>query len=73
MTAAQLQAGDSCFCFGTCIEHQSLLGAEEVTAIMDKVADDVAVGPCIAVLKGIFDKAAVPHFQETIVILWRTN
>ncbi|PNF18192.1 hypothetical protein B7P43_G18118 [Cryptotermes secundus] len=40
---------------------------------MDKVADDVAVGPCIAVLKGIFDKAAVPHFQETIVILWRTN
>ena len=74
MAEAQLQAGDSCFCSGTCTEHQFLLvGAGESTAIMDKVDDDVAVGGCIAVLKGIFDNAVVPHLQETIVILWRTN
>jgi hypothetical protein len=49
------------------------LAAEKVTAIMDKFADDVAVGRRIAVFIGILGKAAVPDLQETIVILWRTN
>ncbi|PNF26453.1 hypothetical protein B7P43_G16255, partial [Cryptotermes secundus] len=50
-----------------------VLVADKVAAITEMVTDDVTVGQCIAVLKGIFGKAATPHLQETIVIAWRTN
>jgi hypothetical protein len=47
--------------------------AEEFAAIMENVADYVTVGRSIAVLNGIFGKAAVPETKNTIVFLCRTN
>jgi lysine-specific histone demethylase 1 len=40
---------------------------------MENVSDDVIVGRCIAVLKGIFGNAAVPQPKETVVTRWRTD
>ena len=37
------------------------LVAGEAAAIMENVSDDVIVGRCIAVLKGIFGNSAVPQ------------
>jgi lysine-specific histone demethylase 1 len=41
--------------------------------IMENVSDDVIVGRCIAVLKGIFGDKAVPQPKETIVTRWRAD
>lgn len=49
------------------------LVAGEAAAIMENVSDDVIVGRCIAVLKGIFGNAAVPQPKETVVTRWRTD
>ncbi len=43
------------------------LVAGEAAAIMENVSDDVIVGRCIAVLKGIFGNTAVPTPKETVV------
>lgn len=43
------------------------LVAGNSSAIMENVSDDVIVGRCIAVLKGIFGNSAVPQPKETVV------
>ncbi|CAM6031668.1 unnamed protein product, partial [Sphagnum compactum] len=43
------------------------LVAGQSAAIMENVSDDVIVGRCIAVLKGIFGNSAVPQPKETVV------
>uniref|UniRef100_A0A1B0DPS1 Amine oxidase domain-containing protein n=1 Tax=Phlebotomus papatasi TaxID=29031 RepID=A0A1B0DPS1_PHLPP len=43
------------------------LVAGQSAAIMENVSDDVIVGRCIAVLKGIFGNSAVPQPRETVV------
>lgn len=40
------------------------LVAGEAAAIMENVSDDVIVGRCIAVLKGIFGNSSVPQVME---------
>ena len=40
---------------------------------MENVSDDVIVGRCIAVLKGIFGAANVPTPKETVVTRWRAD
>lgn len=40
---------------------------------MENVSDDVIVGRCIAVLKGIFGNAGVPQPKETVVTRWRAD
>lgn len=49
------------------------LVAGEAAAIMENVSDDVIVGRCIAVLKGIFGNTAVPVPKETVVTRWRAD
>jgi len=49
------------------------LVAGEAAAIMENVSDDVIVGRCIAVLKGIFGPANVPPPKETVVTRWRAD
>jgi len=49
------------------------LVAGEAAAIMENVGDDVIVGRCMAVLKGIFGNNAVPQPKETVVTRWRTD
>ena len=49
------------------------LVAIEAAAIMENVSDDVIVGRCIAVLKGIFGAANVPTPKETVVTRWRAD
>lgn len=44
------------------------LVAGEAAAIMENVSDDVIVGRCIAVLKGIFGNSAVP--QVCVIIIF---
>jgi [histone H3]-N6,N6-dimethyl-L-lysine4 FAD-dependent demethylase len=40
---------------------------------MENVSDDVIVGRCIAVLKGIFGDKSVPQPKETVVTRWRAD
>ncbi|XP_031624667.1 possible lysine-specific histone demethylase 1 [Contarinia nasturtii] len=49
------------------------LVAGQAAAIMETVSDDVIVGRCIAVLKGIFGVTAVPQPKETVVTRWRAD
>lgn len=49
------------------------LVAGQSAAIMENVSDDVIVGRCIAVLKGIFGNTSVPQPKETVVTRWRTD
>lgn len=49
------------------------LVAGEAAAIMENVSDDVIVGRCIAVLKGIFGNQGVPQPKETVVTRWRAD
>lgn len=49
------------------------LVAGEAAAIMENVSDDVIVGRCIAVLKGIFGNNGVPQPKETVVTRWRAD
>ena len=49
------------------------LVAGEAAAIMENDSDDVIVGRCIAVLKGIFGDANVPMPKETVVTRWRAD
>jgi hypothetical protein len=50
-----------------------VLVAQKDAAVMENVANYVAVSRCRAVVKGIFSNAAVPQPKEIILILWRTN
>ena len=43
------------------------LVAGEAAAIMENVGDDVIVGRCMAVLKGIFGSGAVPQVNNKFV------
>jgi len=49
------------------------LVAGQSAQIMENVSDDVIVGRCIAVLKGIFGEKAVPQPKETVVTRWRAD
>ncbi|KAL1403775.1 hypothetical protein pipiens_005567 [Culex pipiens pipiens] len=49
------------------------LVAGQSAAIMENVSDDVIVGRCIAVLKGIFGNSSVPQPKETVVTRWRAD
>lgn len=49
------------------------LVAGQSAHIMENVSDDVIVGRCIAVLKGIFGDKAVPQPKETLVTRWRAD
>lgn len=49
------------------------LVAGQAAHIMENVSDDVVVGRCIAVLKGIFGDKAVPQPKETVVTRWRAD
>uniref|UniRef100_T1JI28 Lysine-specific histone demethylase n=1 Tax=Strigamia maritima TaxID=126957 RepID=T1JI28_STRMM len=49
------------------------LVAGEAAAIMENVSDDVIVGRCIAVLKGVFGTNNVPQPKETVVTRWRAD
>lgn len=49
------------------------LVAGEAAAIMENVTDEVVVGRCLAVLKGIFGTTAVPQPKETVVTRWRAD
>lgn len=49
------------------------LVAGEAAAIMEGVSDDVIVGRCLAVLKGIFGANTVPQPKETVVTRWRVD
>ena len=49
------------------------LVAGEAASIMENVSDDVIVGRCIAVLKGIYGNTAVPTPKETVVTRWRAD
>ncbi|XP_057672762.1 lysine-specific histone demethylase 1A isoform X1 [Diorhabda carinulata] len=49
------------------------LVAGEAAAIMENVTDDVIVGRCIAVLRGIFGQSGVPQPKETVVTRWRAD
>lgn len=46
------------------------LVAGEAAAIMENVGDDVIVGRCMAVLKGIFGNGAVPQVIIFILTNW---
>lgn len=63
------------FLFWNLYQAPTLLAlvAGEAAAIMENVTDDVVVGRCIAVLKGIFGNTAVPQPRETIVTRWKTD
>ncbi|CAN8001383.1 unnamed protein product [Ixodes hexagonus] len=49
------------------------LVAGEAATIMENVSDDVIIGRCIAVLKGIFGNHAVSQPKETVVTRWRAD
>ena len=49
------------------------LVAGQSAHIMENVSDDVIVGRCIAVLKGIFGDKTVPQPKETVVTRWRAD
>jgi lysine-specific histone demethylase 1 len=49
------------------------LVAGQSAFIMENVSDDVIVGRCIAVLKGIFGDKMVPQPKETVVTRWRAD
>lgn len=49
------------------------LVAGQSAHIMENVSDDVIVGRCIAVLKGIFGDKNVPQPKETVVTRWRAD
>ncbi|GFS22769.1 lysine-specific histone demethylase 1A [Elysia marginata] len=47
--------------------------AGEAAAIMENVSDDVIVGRCLAVMRGIFGANTVPQPKETLVSRWRAD
>ncbi|MEQ2179657.1 Lysine-specific histone demethylase 1A [Goodea atripinnis] len=47
--------------------------AGEAAGIMENISDDVIVGRCLAILKGIFGSSAVPQPKETVVTRWRAD
>uniref|UniRef100_A0A8B9TGP2 Lysine-specific histone demethylase 1A n=5 Tax=Neognathae TaxID=8825 RepID=A0A8B9TGP2_ANAPL len=49
------------------------LVAGEAAGIMENISDDVIVGRCLAILKGIFGSSAVPQPKETVVSRWRAD
>ncbi|XP_033635222.1 lysine-specific histone demethylase 1A-like isoform X2 [Asterias rubens] len=49
------------------------LVAGEAAQIMENVSDDVIVGRCLSVLKGIFGASTVPQPKEAVVTRWRAD
>ncbi|XP_071495528.1 lysine-specific histone demethylase 1A-like [Diadema antillarum] len=49
------------------------LVAGEAAQIMENVSDDVIVGRCLTVLKGIFGNNAVPQPKDAVVTRWRAD
>lgn len=43
--------------------------AGEAAGIMENISDDVIVGRCLAILKGIFGSSAVPQVRLWCIIL----
>lgn len=44
--------------------------AGEAAGIMENISDDVIVGRCLAILKGIFGSSAVPQVSEWGPGIW---
>nr|XP_054753462.1 lysine-specific histone demethylase 1A-like [Lytechinus pictus] len=49
------------------------LVAGEAAQIMENVSDDVIVGRCLTVLRGIFGNNAVPQPKDAVVTRWRAD
>lgn len=43
--------------------------AGEAAGIMENISDDVIVGRCLAILKGIFGSSAVPQVHNPLTLL----
>lgn len=43
--------------------------AGEAAGIMENISDDVIVGRCLAILKGIFGSSAVPQVRQRLITL----
>lgn len=43
--------------------------AGEAAGIMENISDDVIVGRCLAILKGIFGSSAVPQVHKRLIPL----
>ena len=43
--------------------------AGEAAGIMENISDDVIVGRCLAILKGIFGSSAVPQVHDPLTLL----
>lgn len=43
--------------------------AGEAAGIMENISDDVIVGRCLAILKGIFGSSAVPQVHKRLITL----
>lgn len=41
--------------------------AGEAAGIMENISDDVIVGRCLAILKGIFGSSAVPQVHKPLI------
>uniref|UniRef100_A0A3Q3QTK7 Lysine-specific histone demethylase n=1 Tax=Monopterus albus TaxID=43700 RepID=A0A3Q3QTK7_MONAL len=46
---------------------------KEIFLLVCNISDDVIVGRCLAILKGIFGSSAVPQPKETVVTRWRAD
>lgn len=49
------------------------LMAGEAAGIMENISDDVIVGRCLAILKGIFGSSAVPQVYTSVYYLLKTD
>ncbi|KAE8290022.1 Lysine-specific histone demethylase 1A [Larimichthys crocea] len=75
MSAPQQQVRGELFLFWNLYKAPILLAlmAGEAAGIMENISDDVIVGRCLAILKGIFGSSAVPQPKETVVTRWRAD
>lgn len=47
--------------------------AGEAAGIMENISDDVIVGRCLAILKGIFGSSAVPQVHDSHSCIFGTS
>ena len=61
----RLQVEENYFYFGIYTKHQCCyhLVAGEAASIMENISDDIIIGRCLAVLRGIFGNSQVPHVR----------
>lgn len=49
------------------------LVAGEAACIMENISDDIIIGRCLAVLRGIFGNSQVPQPKECVVTRWKSD